>query len=276
MGRYERPQGLEAAAALLSTNALQVIAGGTDFYPAHAGRAIAGDILDLTAIAALRGIAETGDHWRIGATTTWSDIIAAPLPALFDGLKRAAHEVGGVQIQNRGTIGGNLCNASPAADGTPNLIALDAVVECLSTSGVRQLPVQQFVAGNRRTLLKPAEFVSALIIPKSQQSARSTFLKLGARKYLVISIAMVAVVIEYDPGKLVTAARVCVGSCSAVAQRLPGLESALAGSALHRLAERLEHGHLSALAPIGDVRGTADYRRDAAFELVRRALEELA
>ena len=276
MGRYERPLDLQSAAALLRANGLQVIAGGTDFYPARVGQAIAGDILDLTAIVELRGIADLADCWRIGATTTWSDIIAAPLPPLFDGLKRAAREVGGVQIQNRGTIGGNLCNASPAADGTPNLIALNAAVECLSARGARQIPVEQFVAGNRRTLLRPQEIVSALMIPKPLGPARSTFLKLGARKYLVISIAMAAVTIEHDAGNLVTAARVCVGSCSAVAQRLFALEDALTGAALHQLSGRLAPSHFSALAPIGDVRGTADYRRDAAFELVRRALQEFA
>jgi CO/xanthine dehydrogenase FAD-binding subunit len=96
-----------------------VLAGGTDFYPARVGRAIDEDILDITAIGELRGIAEDADGWRIGATTTWSELIETRLPPLFDGLKLAAREVGGRQIQNAGTIAGNLCNASPAADGVP-------------------------------------------------------------------------------------------------------------------------------------------------------------
>src|SRR5690606_31706996 len=106
-----------------------VLAGGTDFYPVRVGRAVTEDVLDITGIAALRGISETSAGWRLGATSSWGELIEADLPPMFDGLKQAAREVGGRQIQNTGTIAGNVCNASPAADGVPALLALDSEVE---------------------------------------------------------------------------------------------------------------------------------------------------
>ena len=121
MGQYLRPTSVDAALRALGAARLTIIAGGTDIYPARVGRPLADDILDLSAVAGLGGIAEGADAWRIGAGTTWSELIAADLPALFDGLKLAAREVGGAQIQNAGTLAGNLCNASPAADGVPPL-----------------------------------------------------------------------------------------------------------------------------------------------------------
>jgi CO/xanthine dehydrogenase FAD-binding subunit len=182
-----------------------------------------------------------------------------------------------VQIQNAGTLGGNLCNASPAADGTPNLLALDALVELQSTRQLRRMPVSRFVLGNRRTGRESNEIVTALIIPKPKGKCRSSFLKLGARKYLVISIVMVAAVIEEGVGGTVAGARIAVGSCSAVAQRLPALEAALQGRRIGpALADAVTPAHLAALTPISDVRGTAEYRSEAAIELVRRSLRELA
>src|SRR6185312_2404296 len=100
MGLYLRPKKLVDALAALAERRLTVLAGGTDFYPARVGRPLDDDILDITALAELRGVSNAGDHYRLGATTTWSEIIAAPLPSWFEGLKRAAREVGGVQIQN--------------------------------------------------------------------------------------------------------------------------------------------------------------------------------
>jgi CO/xanthine dehydrogenase FAD-binding subunit len=169
-----------------------ILAGGTDYYPAHVGKPLREDILDVSAIRGLRGISEGPDQWRIGATTTWTDLIEAELPPVFDALKLAAREVGGIQIQNRGTLAGNLCNASPAADGIPALLALDAQVELASTAGTRRMALEQFVLSNRRTALRQGELATAVIVPKPRCAARSHFLKLGARRYLVISIVMVA------------------------------------------------------------------------------------
>ncbi|HSC62979.1 MAG TPA: FAD binding domain-containing protein, partial [Caldimonas sp.] len=214
--------------------------------------------------------------WTIGATTTWTDVVSAELPPLFDALRAAAREVGGVQIQNAGTVAGNLCNASPAADGTPVLLALGARVVLQSERGERELPLAEFVLGNRRTARAADELVVAVRIPARSPRARSAFAKLGGRRYLTISISTVAVVADVDADGAIVEAGVAVGSCSAVARRLPALETRLVGLGPGvDLAGALERDDLAPLTPIDDLRGSAAYRRDATATLVRRALREV-
>ncbi len=280
MGSYLRPtelgDALAALAAAVHSRPRAILAGGTDFYPARVGRTIDEDVLDITALP-LRGIEERAGHWRIGALATWSELIATPLPACFDALKLAAREVGGAQIQNAGTIAGNLCNASPAADGVPPLLAMNAEIELASAAGERRIPLGAFITGNRKTARRADELLTAIRIPKPVEGTASTFLKLGARRYLVISIVMVAATIEPDAQNQVLRARIAIGSCSPVARRLGALESALNGLPIDaRLSTVVCPEHLAqALAPIDDVRGSAHYRNDAALTLVRRALAEL-
>ena len=276
MGSYLRPTELPDALAALAAGTRVILAGGTDYYPARVGQPLDDDLLDITALPDLRRIADVGASWRIPALATWTDLLETPLPPLFDGLKLAAREVGGVQIQNAGTLCGNLCNASPAADGTPNLLALDASVELASLRAIRRVPVADFVIGNRRTARQRDELVTAIIVPKPAGETRSTFLKLGARKYLVISIVMIGAVIELGSDRQIAAARIAVGACSVAARRLSALEAALLGRPLtSMLADIVRQEHLAPLAPIDDVRGTAAYRSDAALTLLKRTLAEL-
>src|SRR5262245_8478087 len=182
MGVYLRPRRLEEAlSALASARPHTVLAGGTDFYPARVGRTVDEDVLDIGGIDGLRGIAADAGGWRLGATKTWTELLEADLPPLFDGLKQAASAVGGRQIQNAGTLAGNICNASPAADGVPALLALDAEVEIAGPAN-RRLPLRQFITGVRRTALAPAELVVALHVARPRRDAASAFLKLGARR----------------------------------------------------------------------------------------------
>lgn len=285
MARYLRPTTLDEALALRAQaggTPLTLLAGGTDVYPVRTHRSawfqpFDRDMLDLGAVPELSDIRHDATGTRIGATATWSAIAEAALPPAFDALKQASRQVGGVQIQNRGTIGGNLCNASPAADGVPPLLALDAEVELASLRGRRRLPLADFVLGNRRTALAPDEILVAIHVPAQPAGARSTFLKLGARAYLVISIASVAAVIATDDATgRVTAARLAVGACSAAPQRLVALEARLLGRPAGDLAALVQPEDLAALSPIDDVRASAAYRRDAALVLVRRALTQLA
>jgi CO/xanthine dehydrogenase FAD-binding subunit len=277
MGTYLRPVSLENALAALAARRLTVLAGGTDFYPARVGRLIDEDVLDITAVAELRGIRDADGWLRIGAAATWTELLEARLPRQLDALKLAAREVGGVQIQNAGTIAGNLCNASPAADGVPALLALDAEVELRASARSRRLPLAEFVLGNRSTACAPDELVTAVLVPKWGAHARSTFLKLGARRYLVISIAMVAAAVDIAADGAIRRACVAVGACSPAARRLPALEDELVGRRLGAdLGELVAPRHLVPLAPISDVRGTAEYRNDAVVTLVRRALRQLA
>jgi CO/xanthine dehydrogenase FAD-binding subunit len=277
MTRYAKPADLNDALALLAADRWKVLAGGTDFYPALGARPLRENVLDINGLSALRGISTTGSHVVIGARTSWSDVIRHDLPPAFDCLKEAAREVGSVQIQNTGTVAGNLCNASPAADGVPALMALDAEVELRSAAGVRHLPLSEFILGNRKTALRPDELMMAVRVPLSATGGRSAFVKLGARRYLVISIAMAAARIVLGAEGRIAEAALAVGSCSAVAKRLPALEAALVGQkADDALGERIEPGHLSSLAPIDDVRGSAEYRLAAAREILARAIRNAA
>ncbi len=274
---YFRPQTLDEAVRLLSNTPAQILSGGTDFYPALGDHALRDPVMDISGLGELRGITQGAEYIRIGGLTTWSEIIRVPLPPCFDALKSAAREVGSVQIQNRGTVAGNLCNASPAADGVPPLLALDAAVELVSAEGARSMPLSEFITGNRKTKRRAGELLTAILIPRTLDPAASVFLKLGARRYLVISISMVAAVIMPDGAGRIASARVAVGSCSAVAQRLPALEQALAGARIQDdVASRVRPEHLAPLSPISDVRATGEYRLDASMTLIKRALASCA
>ncbi|MBX5454544.1 MAG: FAD binding domain-containing protein [Acidobacteriia bacterium] len=273
MGLYLRPTTLEGALALLAERPRTVLAGGTDHFPARVASTPDEDILDISALPGLRAIVRHGSYWVVPCLATWSDLIAAPLPAAFDGLKAAARQVGGPQVQNLGTVVGNICNASPAADGIPCLLTLDAEVVLASRAGRRTIPLADFVLGPRRTARRPEELVLALQIPAPPETARASFLKLGARRYLVISIVMVAAYAEIAADGRIARARIAVGACSPVARRLFALEADLIGRRPDPAL--VEVRHLAPLAPIDDVRGTAAYRRAAALELVRRAVAAL-
>lgn len=250
MGAYWRPRDLGAALEILAGEGAQPIAGGTDIMPARANAAAwdgapDGALLDLTAVAGLRSIAREGDAWRIGACTPWAALRDAALPPGFHALQEASRLVGGRQVQARGTLGGNLCNASPAADAVPPLLVLDAEVELAGPTGTRRLKLAAFLRGNRRTALQAGELLTAIWVPAARAAVPSVFVKLGARSHLVISICMVAADAE---------GRVAVGACSEVARLLDG----------------------TPLSPIGDVRASAAYRHAAAAVLAARARARLA
>ena len=266
MSLYARPNDLTDA-LVLRTKGARVLAGGTDLYP---GAGLAGDVLDISDVLALRGITR-GDGLRIGAAVTWSEIAEADLPPACVALQMAARAVGGRQVQNAGTLAGNLCNASPAADGVPPLLILGAQVELASLRGVRRLDLADFLLGPRKTALQSDEILVAVHVPLAALAGRSVFMKLGARAYLVISIASVAVRLVMQAG-VVTQAFVAVGACSAVAKRLPLVEAALIGVPVRQLRDAVRAAQMAALAPIDDVRATAEYRVEAAAELVARAV----
>jgi CO/xanthine dehydrogenase FAD-binding subunit len=277
VGLLHRPRSTAEALELLADGRATLIAGGTDVFPALVDRPPAAAMIDLSGIAALRGIEFAADAVRIGAATRWSDISRAKLPPSCLMLQQAAREIGSIQIQNRATIGGNLCNASPAADGAPPLIALDAQVELASSRGIRLIPVEEFLVGNRRTLRAPDEIMTALLISRRLDAARSAFVKLGARKYLVISIVMVAALLDLDEAGRIRAARVAIGAASETARRLRGLEDRLGGaSAREDLSRFVRDDDIASLSPIDDIRATADYRRHAAREMIGRALRQAA
>nr|WP_299988703.1 FAD binding domain-containing protein [uncultured Ruegeria sp.] len=270
---YSQPSLLPDALDILTQAGVRVIAGGTDFYPALKAGQHPDNLLDVTRIDGFSDITQSEGGIKIGAAVTWSDVVKADLPQAFDALKQAAREVGSLQIQNAGTIVGNICNASPAADGVPPLLALNAEVELASAAtGKRVFPLGAFIRGVRQTALKDDELVTAIIVPKPDADMTSGFEKLGSRRYLVISIAMTAVNILLDTQGRIADARVAVGSCSAIAQRLTALEARLIGQVPADI--RISPDDVAALTPIDDVRGTSAYRLDAVRDQIERAIHK--
>jgi CO/xanthine dehydrogenase FAD-binding subunit len=274
---YLRPETLDEALEALAHTRGTILSGGTDLFPAFAGDHLKGPVIDISGISELKGVHFSESHFVIGGRTTWSELLAAPLPRGFDGLRAAAREIGGVQIQNQGTVAGNVCNASPAADGVAALLALEAEVTLASHNGSRTISLADFVQGNRKTERQPEEILTDVRVPRRWENAASSFLKLGARRYLVISIVMVAANLLVGSDRRIREASIVVGSCSATATRLVELERDLAGAAVGGpIREVVRAEHFSRLSPIDDVRATAAYRQEAAQTLVRRALDDCA
>lgn len=276
-----RPRTLQDAIEAAGQAAWRMAAGFTDILPAEVDRKFwqgSPDqrLIDLTGIKALSGISEEAAWLRIGACTTWREIAATGLPAGLAALQLAAREVGSIQIQNRATLGGNLCNASPAADGVPVLMMLDAEVELRSAAGERRQKLTEFILGNRQTTLAPGEILTAILIPRVTAGVPSHFVKVGLRRYMIISLVSVAAAIEVRDGRIADA-RISVGACSPVPVRLRGLEAALRGlTADGSIISGLNAPEAFAeLSPIDDVRATAAYRRRAARVLTTRAVLDL-
>ena len=274
--RFERPTSVADATRLLAAGGWQVLAGGTDVYPAHVGRPLARPLLDISGITALRGIRRGPSGWSIGAATTWTDVLRADLPPLFDALKQAGREVGGVQIQNAGTVAGNLCNASPAADGTPVLIALDGAVVLRSTAR------QASRRGGRFRARQPAHRVRtrrACRLDRDPGAKRAGAIGLPEARRPTLPDDL------DDDGRArrrrrragaIDQARAVVGGCSASARRLPALEARLVGARLDDdLPALVDAADLAPLTPIDDLRASAAYRLDATATLLRRALAQL-
>ncbi len=276
--RYLRPKDLGQALIMAGRFEPRLMAGGTDFYPALADRRVEGDVLDLSAVSELREIIRLqrgGAHFlRIGAMVSWSDVLRHPELASrgFLALRQCAKEIGGQQIQNRATLVGNVCNASPAADGIPVLMALGANLEIRSSEARRWMTLENFVEGARKVALAPGEIVTAIELPLVAAPVNSLFLKMGSRRYLVISITMLAA--QWRRGKKGWC-RIAVGACSPMARRLEPLETwYMEGMPEAKKAKALE-ASLNLLSPISDVRADQVCRRDLAAALCEKLVLEM-
>ena len=268
---YYRPDKINEALDSLSREKLTIAAGCTDLLPSTQQDNLGDNILDISGIKSLRNIDFENGFRRIGSGVTWTDIVENNnLPNCYDMLKECSLQIGSQQIQNLGTIGGNLCNASPAADGVPCLLSLDASIELLSVNGKRVLKLEDFIKGSRKTELQNNEILSAILIPKEAEIGRSSFLKLGARKYLVISIAMIACKLNLEKD-IISDIAISVGSCSAVAKRIKSLENLLIGKSIKDELTTiiLNYNYENYLSPINDIRGTNNYRLKASKVLVK-------
>jgi CO/xanthine dehydrogenase FAD-binding subunit len=234
------------------------IEGGTDvMVELNFDRARPSALLNLNEVEELRGWSRQNGSLRLGAALTYTECrraLADTLPALAE----ASRTVGSPQIQNRGTLGGNLGTASPAGDSLPPLLVEEAEVEVASVRGSRRLPVEEFVTGPKQTALEPDELIVAVHVTPS--GARQTFMKVGPRNAMVIAVASLAVAVDRERGEV----RAAFGSAGPVPRlvRVPLAD-------LHEVPERVA----DAATPIDDVRGTAAYRRHALRVLAARGLE---
>lgn len=274
--RYHRPTSLAEALRLAADEpAARFLAGGTDLLVAmREGRARPPALISLRRVPELAGISD-GGALTIGALTTVADLIAhrgvaEACPVLVE----AARAIGGPQIRNAATVGGNLCNASPCADLAPPLLVLDAAVRLEGPRGGRELPLEDFFEAPGRTRLAPGELLTAIVVPRPPSGARAAFAKKG-RVAMDLALASVAVLLELD-GDRCGLARVAAGSVAPRPIRLRGVEALLEGQRLEP--ERLAAARAQAereVSPISDVRAGAVYRRRLVGALLSRAVARL-
>jgi carbon-monoxide dehydrogenase small subunit/xanthine dehydrogenase small subunit len=273
--RSLRPRTLEEATVMLAQrpDEVRLLAGGTDILvQAQDGKVARGFLFDVSGVEELRGIEERGGDLWIGAATTHTEMMASPLVARFaPALPAACAVVGGPQIRNRGTLGGNLANASPAADTVPPLFAADAVVEVVSVSARRAVPITEFFTGPRKSVLARDEIIVGVRVPR-RDAVRGAFLRLGQRRAQAISKVSVAVAIVLDGGRP-SWVRVALGAVAPTVVRAPRAEQILMEGGTHALAQARQVV-MEEIAPIDDLRSTRDYRRQMAGILLERAMKK--
>jgi len=271
---YRAPSRLDEAIALLAGEGARSLAGGTDLMvQMRSGRLNPGRIVDLKRIPEMLGVREVAGGFEIGAATACAAIGEhAALAAAWPGVVEAARLIGSAQVQGRASLGGNLCNASPAADSAPALIAAGAVCLIAGPAGRRELPVEQLQAGPGRNALAAGEVLVALRLPARAPRSGDAYLRLIPRTEMDIAVVGAGVSLSVDAQGVVSAARVALGAVAPTALRVDAAAKALVGTRLEAPAlQALEAAARAACRPIDDKRGTAAYRTRVAGVLARRA-----
>jgi carbon-monoxide dehydrogenase medium subunit len=273
--RYEAPRSIPDAVRLMQAEPrARILGGGTDLLiQFRAGLQQPSVFVDVKCIPELVSIAVDGDEIKIGAAAAAAVVCEdARLRRLFPGLIEAVHLIGSTQIQGRATIGGNLCNASPAADSTCALIVNRAVCVIAGPAGIRRVPVEQFCLAPGRTMLEAGEFLTAVVLPRPRPRTGDAYLRLIPRSEMDIAVAGAAVSVTLDERGICTAARVAIGAVAPTARLVAAAADALVGSALDEAAlNRAADAARAAAQPIDDKRGTIAYRRRVVGVLVKRA-----
>jgi CO/xanthine dehydrogenase FAD-binding subunit len=274
--RYEAPETVESAAALLAgaTGEARVLAGGTDLLVQMRSDIVdPALIVDIKKIAATRTITEEKGGWRIGAAVTGAELKEHPrLKQVWPGVVEAANLIGSTQVQGRATLGGNLCNGSPAADSVPALIAAGAVATLAGPKGTRDLPVEDVMLGPRKLALTKGEFVVSFFLPPRPPRSSDAYLRFIPRTEMDIAVVGAGVSLTVDEAGTISAARVSLGAVAPRVLLVREAAAAIVGSRLDREAQdRLEAAARAACAPIDDKRGTVDFRIQVAGVLARRA-----
>jgi carbon-monoxide dehydrogenase medium subunit len=276
--RYEAPETLDAALTLLASagNTARVLAGGTDLLvQLRAGRIAPEWLVDVKRIRELRTVSACEGGWRIGAAVTCMELIehepfAAAWPGLIDGVRM----IGSIQVKGRATLAGNLCNASPAADSVPALIAAGALVTIAGPQGRRDVPVEQIATGPGRTCLAPGEIVVSFQLAARPPRSADAYLRFTPRTEMDIAVVGAGVNLTLDDSGVCRQARVSLGAVAERALLVPEAAAALIGTSVDEPAlQRLAEAASAACRPIDDKRGTREYRIRVAGVLARRAAQ---
>jgi carbon-monoxide dehydrogenase medium subunit len=276
--RYDAPKTLAATVGLLaaSNGRARLLAGGTDLIvQMRAGRVQPELLIDLKRVRGLSSIIARNGAFRVGAAVTGMALIehkafAKAWPGVIDGVKL----IGSVQVKGRATLGGNLCNASPAADSVPPLIAAGARVAIIGPSGTREAAVEDVVTGPGKTSLAHGEIVTSFLLPPRPPRSGDAYLRFTPRSEMDIAVVGAAVNLTLDESGLCSAARVVLGAVAERALLLPEAAAALIGTCVDSAAlARLAAAASAACRPIDDKRGTKEFRIKVAGVMARRAAQ---
>jgi CO/xanthine dehydrogenase FAD-binding subunit len=273
--RYEAPDSLEGAVALLAAanGDARVLAGGTDLLVQMRADVLEPElIVDIKRIPETRAVTEEKGGWRIGAAVTGAELKEHPrLKKVWPGVVEAANLIGSTQVQGRATLGGNLCNGSPAADSVPALIAAGALATLAGPRGKRDLPVEDVMLGPRKLALQKGEMVASFLLPARPARSSDAYLRFIPRTEMDIAVVGAGVSLTLDGGGVITAARGSLGAVAARVLLVSEAAQAIIGSRLDKPAQdRLEAAARAVCRPIDDKRGTIEFRIDVAAVLARR------
>jgi CO/xanthine dehydrogenase FAD-binding subunit len=277
---YERPGTIAAAVAALGTPDARALAGGTDLVPQlREGRRQAARIIDLKFVREMTEIAATAEGGvSIGAAATAASVARHALVASrYPAVAQSVQLIGGTQVQHRASLGGNICNAAPSADGVPALICHGARALIAGPAGRREMPVETIFAGPGRTHLAPGELLVAIRLPPPDPHAAAAYLRFTPRREMDIAVAGAGAWIRLGPDGAIVEARIALASVAPTPIRAPAAERALIG-ARPGTASFEQAGRLAAqdARPIADTRGSADYRRKLVAVLTARTLGDCA
>jgi carbon-monoxide dehydrogenase medium subunit len=273
---FHRPVTITELKEQLNQPGARILAGGTDILPQmHQGKFSASILVDTSGIEELRFIKDQGHEIILGALTTHQEIVESPLlknvnPALVD----AAESIGCVQTRNRGTIGGNIANASPAADIIPPLLVYEASLRLQSLTEERQISLEEFIKGPGETDLKAGEFIHSVIFSPFRRRWGSSYLKLGKRNGMSISIVNASAAVVVSESGLIEDIRLAVGAAAPIVVRCRKIEDYVRGKkATSSLYKKVTELSREEIAPITDIRSTDSYRTHSAGVILRRVLE---
>jgi CO/xanthine dehydrogenase FAD-binding subunit len=274
--RYQAPESLDAAVALLASarGDARVLAGGTDLLVQLRADLVDPElIVDIKRISEARSVTEERGGWRIGAAVTGAELKDnGRLKQEWPGVVEAANLIGSTQIQGRATLGGNLCNGSPAADSVPALIAAGATASVVGPQGRREVPVEDVMIGPRKLSLAKGELIASFFLPPRHKGSADAYLRFIPRTEMDIAVVGAGVTLTINGVGTVTAARVSLGAVAEKVLLLPEAARAIVGTSLDQAAqERLEAAARAACRPIDDKRGTIEFRTEVAGVLARRA-----